>query len=31
MTDTISLIFKNSGGIDPLSDEEPIPQKWYVL
>jgi len=31
MTDTISLIFKNSGGIDPLSNEDAIPQKWYVL
>ncbi len=29
MTDTIALIFKNSGGVDPLKDEAPIPQKWY--
>ena len=29
MTDTIALIFKQSGGIDPLKDESAIPQKWY--
>lgn len=29
MKETIALIFKNSGGIDPLGDEAPIPQAWY--
>jgi len=29
MKETIALIFKNSGGIDPLQNEEPIPQAWY--
>lgn len=29
MTDTVSLIFENSNGEDPLKDEIPIPQKWY--
>ncbi len=30
MKETIELIYKNSGGIDVLSDEKPIPQKYYV-
>ncbi len=29
MKKTIELIYKNSGGIDVLSDEKPIPQKYY--
>jgi len=29
MRDTIALIWNNSGGIDPLFSENPIPQKWY--
>ena len=29
MKETIALIYQNSGGIDPLAGEEPIPQKWY--
>jgi len=29
MKETIELIYKNSGGVDPLVDEEAIPQKWY--
>ena len=29
MKETVELIYKNSGGIDPLADEEAIPQKWY--
>ena len=29
MKDTIELIWKNSGGVDPLFSENPIPQKWY--
>ena len=29
MKDTVELIFKNSGGEDPLATEEPIPPKWY--
>lgn len=29
MKETIALIYKNAGGIDPLADEAPIPQKWY--
>lgn len=29
MKDTIELIFRRSGGIDPLQGEEPIPQSWY--
>ena len=29
MKDTIALIYENSGGVDPLADEKPIPQKWY--
>ena len=27
--DTVELIYNNSCGVDPLSDEMPIPQKWY--
>ena len=30
MKETVELIFKNSGGIDPLKDEKPIPPKWYA-
>jgi aminoglycoside 3-N-acetyltransferase len=29
MKETVELIFKNSGGIDPLATEEPIPPRWY--
>ena len=29
MKETVELIFKNSGGVDPLKDESAIPQKWY--
>lgn len=29
MKDTIALIWQNSGGIDPLFSENPIPQNWY--
>ena len=29
MKETVELIYKNSGGEDPLSNELPIPQKWY--
>ena len=29
MADTVALLWKNSGGIDPLKGEKPIPQKWY--
>ena len=29
MKETVELIWKNSGGEDPLRDELPIPQKWY--
>lgn len=29
MKDTIALIWHNSGGIDPLFSENPIPQDWY--
>lgn len=29
MKETIELIFKNSGGADPLVDEKPIPQTLY--
>ena len=29
MKQTVELIYQNSGGRDPLADEEPIPQKWY--
>ena len=29
MKETIELIYQNCGGIDPLADEEAIPQKWY--
>ena len=29
MTDTLALLYRNSGGLDPLRDEEPIPQAWY--
>ena len=31
MRDTIALIWRNSGGIDPLFSETPIPQKWYCI
>ena len=30
MKDVVELIHSRSGGIDPLADEEPIPQAWYV-
>lgn len=30
LKETVELIFKNSGGIDPLLDESAIPQTWYV-
>ena len=30
MKKTIELIYKNSDGIDVLSDEKPIPQKYYA-
>lgn len=29
MKQTVELIYQNSGGVDPLADEEAIPQKWY--
>lgn len=29
MKETVELIFRNSNGIDPLRDEDPIPQEWY--
>ena len=29
LKETIELIYKNANGRDPLSDEIPIPQKWY--
>ncbi len=29
MKETVELIFKNSGGADPLATEEPIPPRWY--
>ena len=29
MKETIELLWENSGGIDPLEGEKPIPQKWY--
>ena len=29
MKKTVQLIYKNSGGRDPLSDETPIPPSWY--
>lgn len=31
MKQTIALIYKNSGGLDPLKEEEAIPQQWYTL
>lgn len=31
MLETVSLIYKGSGGIDPLRTEEPIPQQWYCV
>ena len=31
MKRTIALIYQNSGGVDPLADEAPIPPKWYCL
>lgn len=30
MKEVVELIFKNSGGTDPLADEKPIPPKFYV-
>ena len=30
MKNTVELIWKNSGGADPLATEEPIPPVWYV-
>lgn len=29
MLETVALIHRNSGGVDPLQTEEPIPQRWY--
>ena len=29
MKDVVELIWKNSGGVDPLAGEKPIPQAWY--
>ncbi len=29
LKNTVALIFQNSGGIDPLRGEAPIPQAWY--
>ena len=29
MKETVELIYSNSGGVDPLDGELPIPQKWY--
>lgn len=29
MRETVELIFRNSGGIDPMEGERPIPQKFY--
>ena len=29
LKDTVSLIFKNANGKDPLADEVPIPPKWF--
>ncbi len=29
MKEVVELIFKNSGGRDPLATEEPIPPRWY--
>lgn len=29
ITQTIALILKNNGGIDPLAGEQPIPPLWY--
>lgn len=29
LKETLERIYKGSGGIDPLADEAPIPQKWY--
>ena len=29
--EAVELIYQNSGGVDPLADEEPIPQKWYCI
>jgi aminoglycoside 3-N-acetyltransferase len=29
MKDTVELIYKNSNGADPLSNEAAIPQRWY--
>ena len=31
MTAAIALMLKNSGGIDPLEGEAPIPQAWYCV
>ena len=30
MKETVELIFANSGGVDPLATEEPIPPRWYA-
>lgn len=29
MKEAVELIFKNSGGVDPLGSEAPIPPSWY--
>ncbi len=29
MKETVERIVKQSGGVDPLAEEEPIPPKWY--
>lgn len=29
MKETIALMYQNSGGVDPLAADGPIPQKWY--
>ena len=31
MKETIELIYQNCGSIDPLADEEAIPQSWYCI
>lgn len=31
MKETVALIYENSGGIDPLKEEEVIPPQWYTL
>lgn len=30
MKETVELIFRRSGGVDPLATEEPIPPRWYA-